>query len=415
MSIQQSDSFTARVRDLSQTGAGVIDHPDGLVCFCEGVWPGDLGVFEVVSRERRYGVARLVSLIEGSPDRISKVPCPYQGADVGSCGGCPWMPFDIRAQENRKVLILKHALDRGGLSPWVSALRPMASSPNSLGYRSRAQVKTDGVRLGFVSRGSKVLMDVHDCLILTPPLRDKLRALRGTLPRSEWKPSPPYLWNFMDLHEDVDAADIKINRRGPFAQANREQNAFMQRWIYDQACQHQAEHLGGGSIPRQAIELFAGDGNFTFELVKAGFESIACWDVAQPGIRRLREQGWVGVEGWALDLLKDRRAHERVAEASPKATFLLLDPPRDGYHNLTRLLSLLPYLRTVVYVSCSVSTFVRDSVGLRDQGYFPAAIQPVDQFPHTPHLELLAVFHRADAHGHATWSSRGEGRGPSGT
>ena len=73
---------------------------------------------------------------------------------------------------------------------------------------------------------------------------------------------------------------------------------------------------------------------------------------------------------------------------------LVLDPPRDGCNQLGTLLDSCRMLETVIYISCNLATFARDAGLLLARGFRVGEVQPLDQFPHTPHVELLATFSR---------------------
>ncbi|MCB9072559.1 MAG: hypothetical protein H6623_02980 [Bdellovibrionaceae bacterium] len=77
-----------------------------------------------------------------------------------------------------------------------------------------------------------------------------------------------------------------------------------------------------------------------------------------------------------------------------KAKFLFLDPPREGFRFLSHFVQQLPELETIMYVSCDPYTFVNNVRVLIDESWSLLEVQPVDQFPHTPHVELLAVLEK---------------------
>ena len=133
-------SFHAKVRDLSHKGLGVVDHPEGCVFFVPGVWPGDVGEFEILIQKKRYGFAKLIALQTPSLDRVS-APCPYQGFEEGRCGGCAWMIGSYESQLKYKEHIIRHSLERAGIKTKISPILPSA---NIFHYRNRAQLKTNG-------------------------------------------------------------------------------------------------------------------------------------------------------------------------------------------------------------------------------------------------------------------------------
>ena len=99
------------------------------------------------------------------------------------------------------------------------------------------------------------------------------------------------------------------------------------------------------------------------------------------------------VAGLCADLHRD----DVVVTLEPtleSARLLLLDPPRDGLRQTSRLLASAPALEKIFYVSCDVATFARDVRAAQEHGFSLQEVQPLDLFPQTPHLELLAVLTR---------------------
>ena len=75
---------------------------------------------------------------------------------------------------------------------------------------------------------------------------------------------------------------------------------------------------------------------------------------------------------------------------------LLLDPPRQGMKYLYQILKFASRLKSVAYVSCDIATFARDCAALKDAGFAPVEVQPLDLFPQTPHVEVMSLFRKVD-------------------
>jgi 23S rRNA (uracil1939-C5)-methyltransferase len=144
------DVFVEAVRDLSSDGRGVIEAPDGQIFFVSGVWPGE----EVEIKRSRRGksvVAELQSILTPSTARLHPVCVHHQ---QGSCGGCPWMFVDYQEQLQQKQNRLSKIAKRIAFTEQTCLVR---EAPQSLSYRNRAQLKSDGVKLGYVAKGSHEL------------------------------------------------------------------------------------------------------------------------------------------------------------------------------------------------------------------------------------------------------------------
>ncbi|MEY4615085.1 MAG: hypothetical protein RJB66_45 [Pseudomonadota bacterium] len=375
------NQFQGRVRDISVEGYGVVDHPDNLVFFVLGTFPGDLGLFEVVHLKERYGYARLVKMIEESPERITP-PCAHAGIKEGLCGGCPWMGLSYQKQLSYKRHMLTHALHRDRLWPENDDIPPVWESESVFGFRNRAQFKTDGDILGFVSRFSQVIAPINDCLILNKPLRDLLSQVLRTMPQDPWRPTPPHHWSYVDLDDETKLEDVVPNKRRPFRQGNSQQNHRMKAWVREKT-----HHWAQGS----AIELCCGSGNFTEVIAAQGLQNFVAVDIASEGLKKLRSRDLGGpctvVEA---NLFKPSDWKLLKAEC-PFPDYLFLDPPRDGFSKIDMFVGQFGFPREIIYVSCSLDTFIHDAGRLKKRGYVITEVQGLDQFPHTPHIEILAV------------------------
>ena len=372
-----NDIFTGTVRDITSEGAGVVKHDSGQVFFVPGVWLDETAEFRVTGFKKRNGFAELVRLIESSPDRVTP-PCPHHGFGVSHCGGCGWQFVSVDAQLRQKEERIRQAMARLGLAEKV---KPIIASPLDLGYRNRAQFKTDGRELGYMAANSNRLAAITDCPILTEKNQHTLRQLLQSLPNNAWRPRKKGQWTSIDIDEDIELANLEINRRRPFRQANTQQNHCMRRWL--------ADRLEDADHNRPVLELFAGSGNFTETIAGAEFAEIIAVEGEKEAVDYLNQRALPGVEGEVVNLFNEK-AVAALAYRHASVGTLVLDPPREGFKAIQVLLQGLPHLNRVVYISCNPSTFVRDLEVVREQGFELEEIQPLDMFPHTPHIEILA-------------------------
>ena len=374
--VSVNETFSGTVRDVSAAGSGVVEHPGGRIFFVPGVWIGERGSFRVTALRGRFGHAVLEALTAASPQRVAPA-CPHHGTGPTACGGCPWQFIDYTAQCAAKDARVRAAMEQLGAGATVQALWP---SPQSYGYRNRAQLKTDGSRLGYVAAGSNTLVPINDCPVLTPSNRDTLAALLARLPDPALKPARGQPWSSLDIDDDISADGVVPDQRRPFRQGNSAQNARMQEWLA-----HALDPL-----PRSApvLELFAGDGNFTAAIAEMGFTDILALDSAQDAIATLSTRQLPGVISEVCNLYA-ADAFDRLRKPLAAAQILVLDPPRDGLKHVDVLLHRARSLQHVLYVSCDLATFTRDLARFVESGFKVAEVQPLDQFPHTPHIELL--------------------------
>lgn len=377
-----NDRFTAVVRDVVSDGSAVLEHPCGQVFFVPGLWFGETAEVRITGFKKRHGYAELLRLVEPSPYRVEPF-CPHQGRGSGDCGGCPLQFVDYRAQLDAKQNRVRQVLARTGVG--VETIPPIWASPEIQGYRNRAQFKTDGQRLGYMAAGSNRIAAVEDCPILSDVNRSTLKNLLARLPEKSWRPRRKSTWTSIDIDEDVGANAVIVNQRRPFRQANSAQNERMQAWL--------AAAVADLEKAAPVLELFAGSGNFTGVLATAGFSSIVAVEGVPEAVAAMLERKLPGVRPQTSDLFGER-AVARLGAENAGTRLLVLDPPRDGFSQLATLLAACKTLERVAYVSCNLATFARDARFLLDHGFQVQEIQTLDQFPHTPHVELLGLFSR---------------------
>lgn len=373
--------FNSIVRDLSHKGLGVIDHPDGRVFFVRGVWPGDEGEFEVSEDAPKYSEARLVRLTKHSPDRV-EILCPHRGSKPGQCGGCPWMMASYESQLKFKVKRLLHSMDKRRVD-YHSVLKSTIPSSNVFNYRNRAQFKTDGENIGYVSEGTNILAPVQDCLILNPLLRNLFHEIKAQLPRENFRPSGGHHWNFLDVDDETTLETLQMNKRRPFKQGNTAQNTRMQEWV--------KEKFSAIHSHKPIIDLFCGSGNFTQVLSELGFENILAVEVQGVALQDLANRKLGGVRILDLDM-NSQGAWSKLAKHQPHAKAILIDPPREGMEKRRGLFKYLDNLENIFYISCELDTFSRDAEDIIKHGWELIELTPIDLFPHTPHIEIMAHF-----------------------
>jgi 23S rRNA (uracil1939-C5)-methyltransferase len=377
--------FAAQVQDLASDGRGVITHPDGRVCFVAGVWPGEKGDFRLTAIKGRTATAELVTLHEPVSARVT-APCPHHGHSVKDCGGCPWQFVSYQAQLAAKQARVEKALQGLCGRKGVQAVcKPIWGSPQTAAYRNRAQLKTDGARLGYLAAASHNLIDVEQCLVLSEANQKTLSDLRNQLPNADWKPARRHSWTTLNIDESVSAENVSVNARLAFQQGNSRQNMRMREWLAQQAA----------SLNRNLplVELFCGAGNFTEVLAHSQFTKVFAVDVAGDALQVLQQKQLPDVDVLAVNLYDDTRL-DKVTRLLSTAGTLFLDPPRDGLQHRDALLKRAKSVTDILYVSCNLATFVRDIADFICFGYSLLEVQPLDQFPHTAHIELLARLKR---------------------
>jgi 23S rRNA (uracil1939-C5)-methyltransferase len=370
------DRFTSVVRDLSADGRGVVQAPDGQVVFVAGVWQGE----EVEIERSRLGKstsAQLISLLQPSDAR--RVPeCDYHRD--GSCGGCPWMFVDYPTQLEQKQARLSRVFERFTSK---AASCSMLGASETLAYRNRAQLKSDGFKLGYLTQGTHEIVDVTHCPVLNEVNQVHLRALRQSLPNNDWRPSKNRQWTTIDI--DDQRATPLINERQAFRQGNSEQNEQLRAWL--------RSRLTNVSRPNSVFELFCGSGNLTDIITEQLDVSVIAIEGDEVSLEALSARNLSKVQPVRVNLFSQHSIVDSLPECQP-GIGVVLDPPRDGLKEREALKPWFTRAKWVVYVSCDLATWERDAAFLQGCGLELDEISGLDMFPQTPHIEILSVFTR---------------------
>ncbi len=425
----------ARVEALTHEGAGVAHH-EGKAVFIDGALPGERVRFCYDGRKRHYDKAHVVEVLESAADRVEP-PCPH----FGVCGGCRLQHLAPAAQVRAKEQIVRDTFWHvGQVNPQVWA--PALTGP-TVGYRRKARLgvrvvpKKGGVLVGFRERNHSFIAPLENCLTLEPRIGTRLTVLRdliATLSVAARVPQVEYGGGdggaaliFRHL-EPLSAADEEaiqsfgarlgldvygqaagpesIRALGPTRPLFYTLPAFDIRLefaahdfvqvngVVNQAMVSQAlAWLEVGPASR-VLDLFCGLGNFTLPLARrvrevTGIEGNAAL-VAQAA-RNAATNGLANAHFVAADL--DAAGVAGVIGDSPPDA-ALLDPPRTGALGAVQALGALAVPR-ILYVSCNPATLARDAQVLVGQfGYRLARAGVMDMFPHTHHIESMALFER---------------------
>ncbi len=416
-----------RIESLAAGGDGVAHLPDGRVVFVPFTAPGDLVRVRLVDTRARFAHGRVEELLEAGPARALPA-CPA----FGSCGGCTWQHVDYATQLEAKRRILCDAIRRiGGLDePQVG---PVLPSPSEYAYRGRTRVRVEGGRVGYLRRRSHALCAVSRCPVLVPELDQRLHELAAHPPQreGEWelasgsgeiRATPLGAPGAPRIRLEVGTRRIGVSS-GVFAQSNAlmldtlatrvmeaasgarsEGKRSAQRGEAErrQAPGGPASEARGPSASEErvrgpgrtglAVELYAGAGLLTVGLAER-FERVVAveGDAAAVGDLRanLAEAGLDGVEVLAESV---ERALAGLAGRSPD--LLLLDPPRSGLARGSADALAAVGAERIVYLSCDPATLARDLAALCALGYRLDALEGIDLFPQTPHVEALATLER---------------------
>lgn len=421
---------------LTPAGRGVA-QVGGRSVLLHGALPGERVRFRYTRLRGDRAEGAVTEVLRAAPERVPP-RCPH--ADI--CGGCSLQHLAPDAQIRWKQGLLQQVLERVGKVRPEAWLPPLAAEP--WGYRRKARLgvryvaKKGRTLVGFRERGTSYIADLRRCDILHPVVGKRLQAMarlldglsiRERIPQIELAMGegpcvlvvrvldPPSaqdvarLMDFgaahglrlhvqtggaetirplpgqaVDLYYDLPDAGVRLYfQPTDFTQVNLGLN----RMLVGQAL----ELLAPGPEER-VLDLFCGLGNFTLPIARRAAEVVGVEGDSGLVERARANAGRNGVSNArfvAADLYGALDHKPWGARGFHKA---LLDPPRSGALQVLELLSEMGIGR-ILYISCYPATLARDADRLvNGLGYRFRAAGVLDMFPHTAHLESMAVFER---------------------
>jgi 23S rRNA (uracil1939-C5)-methyltransferase len=448
---RRGDTIELAVDDLAFGGDGV-GRADGYVMFVRGGLPGDRLRVRVTEARGRYGRGTIESVVTPSPDRV-EAPCPY----FGHCGGCRLQHLAYPAQLAFKARQVHECLTRlGGLPPFE--LRPIVAAPEPYGYRNKMEftVAAPGPVLGLhAAERYDVVLDIERCLLQSDTMNALLDEFRREVRRrglSVWDPkSERGLLRFLTLREGRGTGQAMVNivasapavealapvaerlrarapatigvllnvndRKASVAVGSEEHLLLGRDHITElldgvafqvsansffQTNTVQAERLF--AIVAEAcaldgrdtvLDLYSGTGAISLLLARRAARVYGIEVSAAAVGDAIRNAQANGIDNCTFMTGEVRHLLPRLTSEGVRASVVVADPPRAGFHPkaLAALGTLAP--ARIVYVSCNPATLARDVGDLARRGYRLEWVQPVDMFPQTPHIEAVARLSRA--------------------
>jgi 23S rRNA (uracil1939-C5)-methyltransferase len=421
------------VADLTHEAEGVIRS--GRTCFVPDVLPGERIRFRRVRSRRQHDTGVLEEILEPSPDRV--VP---KCAHFGVCGGCALQHLASDAQIRAKQRELAESLARiGGVTPdeWLAPLiGPQWNYRRRARLSARYVIKKERSLVGFRERAGSYVTDVRRCEVLTEPAAGLIEALgalltsldgRETVPQIEVALSDadtalivrtlqplsqadierllafeqahgvrlylqpkgpesahPLSAKPVDLHYRLPEFDLKIEfLPTDFIQINSAINAAM-------TAQAMA-HLGLDKDSR-VLDLFCGLGNFTLPIARVAKAVVGVEGDAGLVSRAKTNAERNGIDNAAFFVADLAQPPEPTLPwLSGAFSHVLLDPPRMGAAAVIAAVARLRP-RKIVYIACHTGSLARDVGELcGTHGFRLRAAGILDMFPHTHHVESMAV------------------------
>ncbi|NWG87391.1 MAG: 23S rRNA (uracil(1939)-C(5))-methyltransferase RlmD [Hydrogenophilaceae bacterium] len=427
------------IESLDHEGRGVA-HLDGKAIFVDGALPGELVRHSSYRKKPNYEQAQATEILKASPNRV--VPrCRW----FGICGGCSHQHLHESAQVAAKQRVLEDCFAHIGKVEPETLLSPIHGP--AWGYRTRARlsvrnvIKKGGVLVGFHEKRSSYVADMTSCEVLPPHVSALLPlfrefvtelSIRDRLPQIELAMGDAVTVLVLRILEPLSAEDeikvrafadahsvqIWLQPKGPdtaypfhpldapelsyslpefnltmpfrpteFTQVNHGINRMLVR---------RAMRMLAPQPDERIADFFCGLGNFTLPIARRGAQVLGIEGSAglvQRAVENATRNGLAEkTEFRVADLFQmTPEAYAALGHFDK----LLIDPPRDGAMELVKSLPDQGGPVRIVYISCNPSTLARDAeVLVHLKGFTLKTAGVANMFPHTAHVESIALFER---------------------
>ncbi|BCM24627.1 23S rRNA (uracil(1939)-C(5))-methyltransferase RlmD [Methyloradius palustris] len=434
--------INAEIESLDQEGRGVA-HVEGKTIFIDGALPGEIVTYISTRKKSSYEFAHVDQIIKASNLRTTP-KCKH----FGQCGGCSIQHLEFSGQVAAKQRMLESNLKHIGKVKAEAILPPLYGP--AWGYRHKARLrvkyveKKQRVLVGFNEKATRFVADIQSCDVLVPsvsklimPLQELIikLSLRDRIPQIEvavgehaivlvlriMDPLAPADEPLLRAFADEYQVQIWTQSKGPdtvmpfypldgaalsyslpeynltypfkpteFTQVNPHINKVMLR---------RAMQLLKPNADERIADFFCGLGNFTLPIARSGAKVFGFEGSAALVSRAVESAS-----------LNDLHSEVSFSEAdlfkiTPESLNMLgyfdkwlIDPPRDGAMELVKALpedhNMIP--KAIVYVSCNPATLARDAgILVNEKGYVLKAAGVINMFPHTSHVESIALFELA--------------------
>lgn len=430
------EPVNATIESLSQDGKGVA-HIEDKTVFIEGALPNENVTFIYASKRRSHDEGRVHEVLQASDERVEP-HCQY----FSICGGCNLQHLDTNAQIKHKQQSMLDALKHIGHVEPAEIFEPMTGE--QWGYRRKARLgvrhvrKKDKVLVGFREKQGGFLAEIDSCQVLHPSVGENLQAFQDLIYGMDAREKIPQI----EVAVGDNATALIVRHLEPLSKSDLEKwLAFAKQYdyqlyfqpkgpdtvhlVYPDTAELFYQHpdfntkitfgpqdffqvnssINRKMVPRavellqlsgeeKVLDLFCGLGNFTLPIARhaAQVTGVEGDDVMVMRARQTAQANHIqNTDYYSCNLMGDMKGEPWLKQ---QYDCILLDPPRSGAKEVIEHFGKLNAKR-IVYVSCHPATLARDADTLvNTQGYKLLGVGIMDMFPHTAHVESIAVFER---------------------
>jgi len=436
------EPVSAKIESLSHEGRGIA-HVKGKTVFVNGALPGEDALFQYKKQRPKYDEAHALEITNPAAERID-AKCEF----FGICGGCSLQHMQHDFQIEHKQSVLMEQLTHIGKVKPKSVIPPLAGP--QWGYRRKARLgvkyveKKERVLVGFREKYSPFIADMNRCEVLHPSVGTLIEPLQLLITELSLIKQIPQIE--VAVGDDVvalifrhlsDLTDEDKEKFKSFAE-HHQVDIYLQSGGLDSVVPLEGStprqlsyelpefdltmnflpidftqvntEINRAMVPRalellevnsedRVLDLFCGIGNFTLPLARKA--AIVLGIEGEHGlVERAKQNAKLNnisnVEFRAIDLANEQLFDEMLSEDFLKGEFnkLLLDPARNGAREVIEKMN-LKLVEKIVYVSCNPATLARDAgILVNDKDFKLEQAGIMDMFPHTTHVESIAVFSR---------------------
>lgn len=353
--------LTFFIESMDALGQGVHKEP-AQVTFIAKTLPGEKGVARITSQKKGVRFAELDKLEQAATNRIEP-SCPH----FSQCPGCAYLHTDYPSELNYKKAALAQLLY--GLKVDLPEIN-VSAAPNRLHYRNRVQLHYRHKYIGILDGNNNNVLEVPHCQLPQPELQHAIDQLYQS---RDW--SKTYTG---EGHCELSLIDGQVQEvwnqpyaHGGFTQVNTAMNKTLRALVAELVC---------STEPSSVMDLFAGNGNLSDDIVKDAAIKRIMIDVSDNN-----HADFFQLDLFAEDALLRFKKNTHIKSVDN----FLVDPPRKGFPTLNEWVKTFKP-RTMVYVSCNAATMARDLKSLSSP-YSIEKIHLLDMFPSTKHFESVVA------------------------
>ena len=436
------EPVSAKIESLSHEGRGIA-HVEGKTVFVNGALPGEDALFQYKKQRPKYDEAHALEITNPAAERVD-AKCEF----FGLCGGCSLQHMQHDFQIEHKQSVLMEQLTHIGKVKPKSVIPPLTGP--QWGYRRKARLgvkyveKKERVLVGFREKYSPFIADMNSCEVLHPSVASLIEPLQLLITELSLIKQIPQIevavgddvvaLIFRHLSELTDEDKEKLKS---FAE-HHQVDIYLQSGGLDSVVPLEGStprqlsyelpefdltmnflpidftqvniEINRAMVPRalellevnsedRVLDLFCGIGNFTLPLARKAAIVLGI-EGEHSLVERAKQNAELNnisnVEFRAIDLANEQLFDEMLSEDFLKGEFnkLLLDPARNGAREVIEKMN-LKLVEKIVYVSCNPATLARDAgILVNDKDFKLEQAGIMDMFPHTTHVESIAVFSR---------------------